>query len=146
MQYTLINICDMHQGSFEVIFRYSSNSSKCYSDTLKLSFSLDSEINSFYNDQPNMFSYCLLIGLNWVLKLGTKGLCTRDSMVLWKKLKWSTIPALWTNHLSIKVLEPKNITFKDGHTCPCYGQVLSYGGVVLITGMSFLHFLIIERT
>ena len=54
----------MHQGSFEVIFRYSSSSSKWYSDTLKISFSLDNVINSFYNDQPNMFSYCLLIGLN----------------------------------------------------------------------------------
>ena len=77
----------MHQGSFEVIFRYSSSSSKWYSDTLKLSFSLDNVINSFYNDQPNMFSYCLLIGLNWVLKLGTKGLCT---VILWyyeRKLK-----------------------------------------------------------
>ena len=145
MQYTLINICDMHQGSFEVIFRYSSSSSKWYSDTLKLSFSLDNVINSFYNDQPNMFSYCLLIGLNWVLKLGTKGLCTRDSMVLWKKVKMINNSST-VNKPSFKVREPKNITFKDGHTCPCYGQVLSYGGVVLITGMSFFHFLIIERT
>ena len=35
------------------------------------------------------------------------------------KLKWSTIPSIWRNPLSHRVLEQQNITtLKDGNTCP----------------------------
>jgi hypothetical protein len=35
-----------------------------------------------------------------------------------RNLKWSTIPSIWRNPLSHRVLEQQNITtFKEGNTC-----------------------------
>jgi hypothetical protein len=63
------------------------------------------------------------------------------------KLKWSTIPSIWRNPLSHRVLEQQNITTcKDGNTCHWYGQVQLWDGIILVNGIASLYFLRDERT